>query len=209
MSSRSGSDMGKRRPGGRSFLMKRIHYSLFMYYCCYCYHFDTQLSRYYKLSFYFITLRVVHLIYGPHGGAIVRHSALAVPGVDVRFSSEAESDRTRATSCAYLDRRTGCCIAASWEGGASTCSDVPAWPSQCGGVRSSPAGTGSRGGRRWWCTASKGQHASGARRLAWSSSSGSRAYQSGDTLMREGVRGGESQSTNTLLQYWRRFFRYL
>lgn len=102
--------------------------------------------------------------------------------------------RTGAPLCvilglAYLGRRTGCCIAASWEGGASTCSDVPAWPSQCGGVRSSLAGTGSHDGRRSWCTASKGQLANEARRPVWSSSSGSRAFRSGSMLMKEGVRG--------------------
>lgn len=85
----------------------------------------------------------------------------------------------------HLGRRTGCCIAASWQGGASTCSDVPAWPFPSAGVRSSLGGTGSRGGRRWWCTVSMGRHASGEHRPLWSSSSGSWACQWKHTLKKK------------------------
>lgn len=88
----------------------------------------------------------------------------------------------------YLGHRTGCCIAASWQGGVSTCSDVPAWPFQSGGARSSLGGTGSRVGRRWWCTASTGRHASGEHRPLSSSSSGSWACQWKHTLKKK--RGG-------------------
>lgn len=76
----------------------------------------------------------------------------------------------------HLCRRTERYIAARRGGGASTCSDAPAWLFRSEGARRSPGATGSRGVRRWRCMASRGRRASGGRRPLWSSSSRSRAF---------------------------------
>lgn len=75
------------------------------------------------------------------------------------------------TPPSHLCHRTKYYSAASWEGEASTCSDVPVPPFQNDGARRSPDVTGNHVVHRWWCTVSTGRRASKEHRLLWNSSS--------------------------------------
>lgn len=113
------------------------------------------------------------IIFGPFW-TCSQFRKLWLPSV-VLVTTEASSPCSAAgwNLSSHLGHRTECCIAASSVGGASTCSDVPAWPSRLEGARRSPGVTGSRAVRRWRCTASMDPRATGGHRRPWSNSSGS------------------------------------